>query len=41
MRTPSDRSRHLVARTFVWIAWIVAALLLFWFFWAFFLHIPS
>jgi hypothetical protein len=33
--------RSLAARILIWIGWIVAAVVLGWFFWAFFLHIPS
>jgi hypothetical protein len=41
MRMPSERSRDLAYRTFVWIGWIVAALLLGLGTWFFFIRSPS
>jgi hypothetical protein len=38
---PSPEPRRLAVRILIWIGWLVAALLLGWFFWAFFLNIPS
>jgi hypothetical protein len=41
MRTPSDRSRDLAVRTFVWIGWIIAIILLVLGTWFFFIRAPS
>jgi hypothetical protein len=41
MRTPSDRTMHLAVRTLVWIGWVVAAFLLVFGTWFFFIRSPT